>query len=69
MDYLAERVHARIGAPGANAVDGGISHARERALHHVLQGLKPRLELPAGVRATVVLEAGGKSRHLAGQRL
>ena len=33
------------------------------ALHHVLDGVEPGLDLPAGIRATVVFQAGGDARH------
>ena len=59
MDDLAGRMHARIGASRAGHLDRVVGNPRERLFDRALHGALPRLALPAGEAATVVLDPEG----------
>ena len=63
MHDLLQRMHAGIGAPGANDAKGMMGNGRKTALHFRLQARCIRLHLPTGVTRAVVLNACGPANH------
>ena len=61
VNDLAARMHARIGAASANQSDGFIGYTTERVLQRTLHARSPVLDLPAAVRAALVLDADGNA--------
>ena len=58
-----ERMHAGVGAAGSDQFDGLVCDLRQRALQFTLHAARVRLELPAGERRAVVLDAERETRH------
>ena len=63
MRDLAERVHARIGAPRAGDLHGMIAAASERLGQHALHARADALHLPADERRAVILDGELVARH------
>ena len=57
VHHLVERMHAGVGAPGADRVNGAACHLRKRPFQRVLHGAALGLSLPAAETAAVVLNA------------
>lgn len=58
-----ERMHAGVGATGRDQFDGLVGDLRQRVLQVALHAARVRLELPAGERGAVVLDAERETRH------
>ena len=56
MRHLAERMHARVGAPGAAHGRALAGQPDERLLDRLLDRAPVRLPLPADERAAVILD-------------
>ena len=57
VDYLAERMHTCIGAPGALRLDRMCRDLRQRRVDGILNGAVRRLGLPTAEPTAVILES------------
>ena len=62
-DHLAQRMHARVGAPAGRDADRLSGDLRDRRFERALQRARPLLPLPAGVVRAIVSECEFEGSH------